>query len=77
MICVVQLFKRNDARCFLTAKDHSTFITFVQNVTTKNLGERIMKKTISISVFSKISLNFKGETHNVKMGRGGGGTLFR
>jgi prepilin-type N-terminal cleavage/methylation domain-containing protein len=54
------------------AIDYLTFITFVQNVTTKNLGERIMKKTISISVFNKISLNFKGEIQNVKMGRGGG-----
>ncbi|MDR1923659.1 MAG: DUF1559 domain-containing protein [Planctomycetaceae bacterium] len=31
-----------------------------------------MQKTISISVFNEISLNFKGEIHNVKIGRGGG-----
>jgi hypothetical protein len=34
-----------------------------------------MKKTISVSVFNEISANFKGEIHNVKIGRGGGATL--
>jgi hypothetical protein len=34
-----------------------------------------MKKTNSISVFNEISLNFKCEVYNVKIGRGGGGTL--
>jgi hypothetical protein len=51
--------------------NYLTFITFVQNVTTKNLGEKIMKKTNSVSVFNEISLNFKGEMQNVKIGRGG------
>jgi hypothetical protein len=32
-----------------------------------------MKKTNSVSVFNKISANFKGEIQNVKIGRGGGG----
>jgi hypothetical protein len=42
--------------------------------TNKNSGERIMKNTNSISVFNEISLNFKGEMQNVKIGRGGGAT---
>jgi hypothetical protein len=34
-----------------------------------------MKKTNSVSVFNEISANFKGEIHNVKIGRGWGATL--
>jgi hypothetical protein len=58
--------------------NYLTFITFVQNVTTKNLGEKIMQNTNSVSVFNEISLNFKGEIRytkihkGVKTGRGGG-----
>ncbi|MDR1923886.1 MAG: hypothetical protein LBQ66_05895, partial [Planctomycetaceae bacterium] len=44
--------------------------TDVQNVQTQILGEKIMKKTISISIFNKISANFKGEIHNIKRDNG-------
>jgi hypothetical protein len=33
-----------------------------------------MQNTNSVSVFNKISANFKCEMHNVKIGRGGGAT---
>jgi hypothetical protein len=33
-----------------------------------------MQNTNSVSVFNEISLNFKGEINNVKIGRGGGAT---
>jgi hypothetical protein len=35
-----------------------------------------MKKSISATVFCKISAKFKGENQNVKIGKGGGGALF-
>jgi hypothetical protein len=55
--------------------DHLTFSYIFSKCTKKNLGEKIMQKTNSVSVFNEISLNFKGEIHNVKIGRGGGATL--
>jgi hypothetical protein len=77
--CVVQ----KNGMVFLKAVDHLTISYVFPKCTNKNLGEKIMQKTISVSVFSKISANFKGEIHNVKIskgvkiGRGGGGALSR
>jgi hypothetical protein len=34
-----------------------------------------MKKTTSKNLFAQISLDFKGEIQNVKIGKGGGGAL--
>jgi hypothetical protein len=66
---------------FLKAVDHLTISYVFPKCTNKNLGEKIMQKTNSVSVFNEISANFKGEIQcvklgrNVKMGRGGGATL--
>jgi hypothetical protein len=43
----------------------------------KKLGEKIMKKTNFGCSFVQISANFKCEIENVKIGKGGGGTLYR
>jgi hypothetical protein len=54
--------------------NYLTFSYVFPKCTNKNLGEKIMQNTNSVSVFNEISLNFKGEMQNVKIGRGGGAT---
>jgi hypothetical protein len=71
--CSKECVQKNEA-VFLTAVDQLTISYVFPKCTNKNLGEEIMQKTNSDSVFNEISANFKGEIHNVKIGRGGGDT---
>jgi hypothetical protein len=74
MICVVLLFERM-TWYFLSGDKLFNIYYICSKCNNKNLGEKIMKKTNSVSVFNEISLNFKGEIQNVNLGRGGGDTL--